>query len=53
MYIYKNGDRCPCCGTVLADKTEEQLAELSENIAALEWLGIRFPFPAKAYKDNT
>lgn len=25
MKIYRNGDRCPCCGNVLEDKTDEWL----------------------------
>lgn len=40
MKIYRNGDRCPCCGTVLAGKTEEWLAEFSQLCADLgltEW----------------
>ena len=36
----QNGDRCPCCGTVLAGKTAEWLAEFSQLVADLgltEW----------------
>ena len=43
MRIYKNGDRCPCCGTVLAGKTEEWLLEFSQLVADLglpEWPGL-------------
>lgn len=25
MYIYKNGDRCPCCGELLQGKSEDWL----------------------------
>ena len=40
MKIYRNGDRCPCCGTVLAGKTAEWLAEFSQLVSDLgltEW----------------
>lgn len=29
IYRYHNGDTCPCCGQVIAGKTEEELAEFS------------------------
>lgn len=29
VYVYRNGDRCPCCGTVLQDKSREWLLEFS------------------------
>lgn len=29
IYRFHNGDTCPCCGQVLAGKTEEELAEFS------------------------
>ena len=38
MKIYHNGDRCPCCGTVIQDKSREWLLEFS----AMAWaLGFR------------
>ena len=44
MYIYKNGDRCPCCGQVLEGKSEDWLALFSLTVAVLE-----IPDP---YRDN-
>ena len=35
MMIYRNGDRCPCCGTVLQDKSREWLLEFSATVWAL------------------
>lgn len=36
MYIYKYGDRCPCCGQVLEGKSEDWLALFSLTVAVLE-----------------
>lgn len=35
MKIYRNGDRCPCCGTVIQDKSREWLLEFSALCQAL------------------
>ncbi len=43
MKLYQNGDRCPCCGTILRDKTPGWLAEFSQLVADLglpEWPGL-------------
>ena len=40
MYIYKNGDPCPCCGQPLRGKSDAWLQEFSETCA---FLG--FPLP--------
>ena len=37
MHIYQNGERCPCCGEVLRDKTAEWLELFS---CACELLGL-------------
>ena len=38
MKLYRNGDRCPCCGTVIQDKSREWLLDFS----AMAWaLGFR------------
>lgn len=42
MKQYQNGDRCPCCGTVLRDKLPAWLAEFSQ---LCEDLGLP-PWPA-------
>lgn len=41
MYIYKNGDRCPCCGEKLHDKSPEWLELFSRTV---EILGLE-PLP--------
>ena len=38
MKIYHNGDRCPCCGTVIQDKSREWLLEFSALCQALGFL---------------
>lgn len=38
MHIYQNGERCPCCGEVLRDKTAEWLELFSYTC---ELLGLR------------
>lgn len=43
MYIYKNGDRCPCCGSVIRDKSREWLLQFSAEAYAL---GFRGPMEA-------
>ena len=35
MTLYRNGDRCPCCGTVIQDKSREWLLEFSATVYAL------------------
>ena len=35
MHVYRNGDRCPCCGTVIQDKSREWLREFSALCQAL------------------
>lgn len=35
MYIFKNGDKCPCCGSELKGKTEEELLIFSVTVAEL------------------
>lgn len=32
IYRFKNGDRCPCCGQVIWNKTPEELAEFSLTV---------------------
>lgn len=35
MYFYRNGDRCPCCGQELKDKSEDWLFLFSCTVNAL------------------
>lgn len=35
MYMFKNGDKCPCCGSVLRDKTDAWLQEFSALVDML------------------
>lgn len=35
MRIYKNGDRCPCCGQILKDRTPEWLELFSQTVDML------------------
>lgn len=35
MHVYRNGDRCPCCGNVIQDKSREWLLEFSALCQAL------------------
>ena len=35
MHIYENGDRCPCCGQTLSDKSPEFLELFSQFVNAL------------------
>lgn len=35
MKLYKNGDRCPCCGTVLAGKSDDWLLLFSQTVELL------------------
>lgn len=42
MKLYQNGDRCPCCGTVLRDKSPAWLVEFSRLV---DDLGLP-PWPA-------
>lgn len=35
MEIYKNGDRCPCCGGEIEGKSEEWLELFSQFVNAL------------------
>ena len=44
MYIYQNGNRCPCCGEQLHDMTERELEMFSELCAVT---GME-PLPEKA-----
>ena len=40
MKRYKNGDRCPCCGSVIEGKSEAWLADFSrlvEDLSLREW----------------
>ena len=46
MRIYRNGDRCPCCGQVLQGKDEEWLRLFSLLVDAQ---GLP---PWEAYRDN-
>lgn len=48
MKIYKNGDRCPCCGTVIEGKDDKWLEEFSQIVFDL---GLP-PFPEERMKDN-
>lgn len=48
MKMYKNGDRCPCCGTVLEGKSDEWLEEFSQIVFDL---GIP-PFSEDRIKDK-
>lgn len=36
MRLYKNGDRCPCCGTVLKGKSEDWLLLFSQTVDLME-----------------
>ena len=42
MYVYQNGDRCPCCGERLHDKSSEwlELFSLTTSILGLEPLPV-------------
>lgn len=35
MYLYKNGDRCPCCGQVIEGRNEDWLMDFSRKVQAL------------------
>ena len=35
MKIYKNGDRCPCCGQLIEGKSEEWLNDFSMLVLLL------------------
>ena len=35
MKIYHNGDRCPCCGTILWNKSREWLLDFSATVYAM------------------
>ena len=35
--IYKNGDRCPCCGQVLEGKSEQWLEEFSNIVWLMDF----------------
>lgn len=37
MYLYKNGDRCPCCGRVIEGKDSDWLQLFSMTV---EWMGV-------------
>lgn len=48
MKLYKNGDRCPCCGTVLEGKTADWLRDFSELV---DWLRLpEWPALAQCYE---
>lgn len=36
MRIYKNGDRCPCCGQLIEGKSEEWLNDFSISAFLIE-----------------
>ncbi len=36
MKIYKNGDRCPCCGQLIEGKSEEWLNDFSISASLIE-----------------
>ena len=43
MKLYQSGDRCPCCGTVLRDKSPKWLAEFSvlvDELGLPPWPGL-------------
>ena len=57
MKRYKNGDRCPCCGTVLEGKSADWLRDFSELVDMLhipEWPALEhwFPVPELTEEDN-
>ena len=55
MKLYQNGDRCPCCGTVLEGKTREWLAEFSQLVDDLKmppWPGLAESWDAFTMLDN-
>lgn len=39
MYIYKNGDKCPCCGQELKGKSREWLLQFSAEVYAMGFRG--------------
>lgn len=39
MYHFKNGDRCPCCGTVIQGKDRDWLLQFSAEAYALGFQG--------------
>ncbi|MBQ1575793.1 MAG: hypothetical protein IIZ83_02425 [Oscillospiraceae bacterium] len=48
MHVYRNGDRCPCCGTVIQDKSREWLLEFSAAVYAIGFIeedGAELPAP--------
>lgn len=45
MKIYKNGDRCPCCGRVIEGKSEDWLELFSSTIY---FMGLSEPDPVAA-----
>lgn len=43
MYMYKNGDRCPCCGQQITGMSEEWLELFSQlcHVARLEAFNLQ------------
>ena len=48
MRKYKNGDRCPCCGTEIRGKSEQWLEAFNEAVAL-----CGFPFLPDPAPDST
>ena len=55
MKLYQNGDRCPCCGTILEGKTIRWLAEFSQLVDDLgipPWPGLAESWDADAMNEQ-
>lgn len=55
MKLYQNGDRCPCCGTVLDGKSRAWLLEFSQLVSDLglpDWPGIPESFDAPTVNEQ-
>lgn len=55
MKLYQNGDRCPCCGTILEGKTRQWLAEFSQLVDDLglpPWPGLAESWDADALNEQ-
>ena len=55
MKLYQNGDRCPCCGTILIGKSRAWLLEFSQLVDDLglpEWPGLVESFDADTMNEE-
>ena len=55
MKLYQNGDRCPCCGTVLDGKSRAWLREFSRLVDELglpTWPGLAESWDAGAMQEQ-